>query len=222
MNPDSPRLPDKYQQAWHAHSSQTRVTVDADLLLKVVERGQRQFRAMIFYRDFREVGVALVMIPVWFYLGAKVSPPWTWYLTVPVLVWIAAFMLVYRLRHKRRPTESDEPLLQCVKLSLSEMDDQIWLLRNVFWWYLLPPGISISIFLAHFTWLLSKDWLDALGHAAPFVVVVAVYYFLYWLNQYAVRTQLEPRRQELLALLASLGDETTSEDKDPRKPSQLT
>ena len=36
-------------------------------------------------------------------------------------------------------------------------------------------------------------------------------YFIYWLNQYAVRIQLEPRREELLALVTSLGDETTSE-----------
>ena len=31
------------------------------------------------------------------------------------------------------------------------------------------------------------------------------------MNQRAVRTQLEPRRQELLTLLASLGDESTGE-----------
>ena len=41
--------PDKYQQAWQAHSSQTRVTVDADLLLKEVQRDQREFRATIFW-----------------------------------------------------------------------------------------------------------------------------------------------------------------------------
>ena len=61
--------PDKYQQAWQAHSSQTRVTVDADLLLKEVQRNQRNFRATIFWRDVREVGVGLLMLPLWFYLG---------------------------------------------------------------------------------------------------------------------------------------------------------
>jgi hypothetical protein len=91
------------------------------------------------------------------------------------------------------------------------VEDQIWLLRNIFWWYLLPPGISLLAFFVHVTWLLSKDWLDALGHAGPVVVVFAVYVFIYWLNQYTVRTQLEPRRQELSTLLASLRDETTSE-----------
>ena len=203
--------PDKYQQAWQAHASHARVTIDADLLLKEVQRNQQKFRCTIFWRDFREIAVALLLLPVWFYMGAKLSSPWTWYLTVPVLVWMAGFMLVYRMRHKQTPSKPDEPLLQCVERSLTEVEDQIWLLRNIFWWYLLPPGISILAFFAHDTLLRSKDWLDALGHAGPFVVVFAVYYFLYWLNQYAVRTQLEPRRQELLTLLASLGDETTSE-----------
>ncbi len=37
MNPDSHMDPDKYQQAWKAHSSETRVTIDADSLLNVVQ-----------------------------------------------------------------------------------------------------------------------------------------------------------------------------------------
>jgi hypothetical protein len=32
----------------------------------------------------------------------------------------------------------------------------------------------------------------------------AVYAGVYWLNQHAVRTELEPRRQELLAIRESL------------------
>ncbi len=44
-----------------------------------------------------------------------------------------------------------------------------------------------------------------------FVFLLAVYYFIYHLNQLAVRSQLEPRRQELLALLTGLGDESTGE-----------
>ncbi len=204
--------PDKYQQAWQAHASGTRVMVDADLLRKEVQRAERNFRVTVFCRDFREIGIALLLLPLWFYLGHRWSSPWTWYLTVPVLVWMAGFMFVYRMRHKQKPSKPDELLLHCVERSLTEVEDQIWLLRNIFWWYLLPPSISLLAFFAHVTWLVSKDWLDALGHAVPFVIVIAVYYFIYWLNQYAVRTQLEPRRQELLKLLTSLKGETTGED----------
>jgi CubicO group peptidase (beta-lactamase class C family) len=203
--------PDKYQQAWQAHASQTRVTVDADLLLKEVQRNQRDFRALIFRRDVVEVGIALLMLPLWFYLGVTFSEPWTWYLMVPALIWVIGFFLVDRMRHKQKCIGPGETLLESVKESLIQLEHQIWLLRNVFWWYLLPFTISISAFFAHVTWLDSKDWLDALGHAGFFVFLFALYYFIYYLNQYAVRTQLEPRRQELLTLLTSLRDETTSE-----------
>lgn len=207
--------PDNLQQAWQSQTSLTRITIDADLLLKEVQRSQRRFRAMIFWRDFREVGVALLMIPLWFYLGAAMSLPWTWYLTVPAMVWGAGFILVDRMRHQQQPSEPGEPLLQSVQVSLTQVVHQIWLLRNIFWWYLLPFTISILAFFAHVAWLSaieSNNWLAALGFATFLsVFLLALYYWIYRLNQRAVRTHLEPRRQELLALLASLRDETTSE-----------
>ena len=72
--------PDSYQKAWHSQSSQTRVTVAADLLLKEVQRSQRNFRATIFYRDFREVAIGLLVLPLWFFLGYWLYLPGTWYL----------------------------------------------------------------------------------------------------------------------------------------------
>jgi len=208
-------FPDTLQQAWQAESSQTRVTVDADLLLKEVQRNQRDFRATILRRDVLEVGVGLVLLPVWFYLGARNALPWTWWLGVPAILWVVGFFLVDRMRYPQTPSDPGEPLLNCVKKSLSQVEHQIWLLRNVFWWYLLPFTIAISSFFAHVAWQLAietNDWLEAIVFATIlFVFLFALYYFIYWLNQLAVRKQLEPRRQELLALLASLGDETPSE-----------
>ena len=57
------------------------------------------------------------------------------------------------MRHKRKPSEPGDPLLESVKESLTQVEHQIWLLRNVFWWYLLPFTISILAFFAHVTWL---------------------------------------------------------------------
>lgn len=203
--------PDDFQQAWQAQSSQTRVTIDADLLREEVQRDQLNFRTMIFFRDFFEVGIALLLIPIWFILGVLTESPWTWYLTVPVLIWMTGFMLVYRMRHKQKPSEPNEPLLLCVQRSLTEVEDQIWLLRNIFWWYLLPPSISIMAFFVHVSWLFrSGGWLFTLLFFIGLTVfLLAIYSFIYYQNQRAVRVQLEPRRQELLTLLASLRDETT-------------
>jgi len=201
--------PDNFKQAWQTQASQTRLTINAELLLKEVRRNQQYFTAMIFWRDVREMGTALLLVPLWLYLGVKFSLPWTWYLTVPVLVWVAGYMLGDRMRHSRQPPEPGEPLRQRVQSSLAQVEHQIWLLRNIVWWYLLPLALSILAFLGQVAWQVrSGGWLTAL--VVAFVVLVAVIALAgaYSLNQNAVRSELVPRRRELETLLASLRDET--------------
>jgi hypothetical protein len=204
MNPDS------FQQAWQTQTSQTRLTIDADLLLKEVRRNQQNFTATIFWRDVREVGVALLLVPVWFYMGARLSLPWTWYLTVPALLWIAGFMLADRLRHKRQPPGPGEPLRQSVESSLAQVEHQIWLLRNVFWWSLLPAALAAFAFFGQVSWSVPFGgwWMALLTLAVLVSIVTVVFVGIYLLNQTAVRCGLDPRRQELEALLSSLRDET--------------
>jgi hypothetical protein len=201
--------PDNFKQAWQTQSSQAHLAIDAELLLEQVQRNQRHFIATIFWRDVREIGTSLLMVPLWFYLGSKFSLPWSWYLSVLALMWIAGFMLVDRIRHRQRPLEQGQPLRQRLESSLAQVDHQIWLLRNVYWWYLLPIAVSILAFFVHVSWhQWSVGWWTALSITVPVLVVAVVFAGIYWLNQYAVRCYLAPRRQELETLLISLEDET--------------
>jgi len=205
---------DSFQKAWHAQSSQTRVTIAADLLRTEVERSERNFRDTIFRRDFREVAVGLILLPVWFYLGRKFALPATWYLAVPAITWVLLFILVDRFRHRRRPTEPVEPLVESVQASLDQVQHQIWLLRNVFWWYLLPFTVAILAFFVQVAWLRNSGFWPFTLALAPYVLFLLVLYgFVYWVNQHAVRSNLEPRRQELLKLLTMLGDESASDER---------
>ena len=201
--------PDEFKQAWQMQSSHTRLTIDAELLLKEVRHNQQYFTAMIFWRDVREVGVALLLVPVWLYLGAKQSLPWTWYLAVPALLWVAGYMLVDRVRYNSQRPETGEPLRQCVQSSLAQVEQQIRLLRTVFWWALLPFTLAILPFLGQVAWQeRSGGWWMALALSEVVALVVIVLGGVYWVNQYAVRCGLEPRRRELQTLLMSLDDET--------------
>jgi hypothetical protein len=106
---------DKYQQAWEADSSHTRVTVDVDVLQKKMQRYQRELRAAVSLGLLSDIWMSLLMLPVWIYMGVKLASPWTWYLMIPVFVWSIGFSLVLRARQKRKPSEPNEPLLQSVK-----------------------------------------------------------------------------------------------------------
>jgi hypothetical protein len=200
-------MDDDLKKAWQSQTPPQRLTLDAELVLNEVRRNERQFAAMIFCRDVREVGVALLMAPVWIVMGIKLSHHWTWYLTIPTLFWIAGFMIVDRMRQRRRQPGPGDTLRGSIESSLAQVEHQIWLLRNIFWWYLLPPFGAMMIWLAHLVWRSRDGGLEALtGFGAVAVFFVLVAWFIYWLNQYAVRKQLEPRRKELQTLLRSLNE----------------
>jgi hypothetical protein len=198
--------PDPLQEAWQ---SQPLPAVDADQLVQEFRRGQQRFAAMIFWRDVREVVVSLILLPVWVGMGVGIGLPWTWYLMMPGIVWIAAFITVDRRHQRRRRALPGDPLVRGVESSLAEVEHQIWLLRNVHWWYLLPLAAPMLAFFAHTFWRLSRRgvWEAAIATSFVTVVVGGVYTWIYWINQKAVRSTLEPRRQELTSLLRSLSDE---------------
>jgi hypothetical protein len=207
--------PDKFQQAWQAAAAETRVKVDADTLLKALQHSQQVFRATILGRDAVEIAVGLLLLPYWFYMGLTISLPWTWWLMVPAILWVLGFFIVDRRRHPQKSSDPSESLLSCTKNSLTQVEHQIWLLGNVAWWYLLPFAIALLAFFCHVAWqaaVETQEWLEsAVAAAFIFAITFAIYYWIYRFNQRAVRTQLEPQRQELLALLTSLGDEPANE-----------
>ena len=214
--------PDNLQQAWQTDKAQIHVKIDTDHLHDEVQSAQRGFLNMIFWRDFREVAVAVIMIPLWIVYGTATSQPWAWYLTIPALIFIIGFILIDRMRHPQLPCEPSEPLLQSLRVALTQVEHQIWLLRNVFWWYLLPFSIAIIAFFIQVSWNMTGSiWGALLCGLFPTLFVLALYRGIYLLNQFAVRKQLEPRRIELLEMLASLHDTTTDVDRadatiDPR------
>jgi hypothetical protein len=199
--------PDPLQEAWQ---SQPLPAVDTDQLVQEFCRGQQQFAAMIFSRDVREVVISLLLLPVWVGLGVWIGLPWTWYLVMPGLVWIAAFVTADRRSQRRQRALAGDSLVRGVESSLAEVEHQIWLLRNVHWWYLLPLAVPMLAFFAQSFWLRlsrGKVWEAAIETSVITLVVGGVYTCIYWVNQKAVRSTLEPRRQELASLLRNLLDE---------------
>jgi hypothetical protein len=122
-------------------------------------------------------------------------------------------MLVDRRLHPQRPSDPGEPLLFYVKESLAQVEHQIWLLRNIFWWYLLPPSISIMAYFIHSSWEGTKSWWGCILLSGLLgIFLFLVYYGIYLLNQWVVSKQLEPRRSDLQKLIDNLESESNAKD----------
>jgi hypothetical protein len=194
---------DELQRTWQSQASGLQLTIDADMLLKEVRRNQRDFEATVFWRDVREVGVAIPTGAFFISLGITLCE-WEWFLLALSMLWLAGFLVVDHMRQKRKTPVLREPLTACMESSLAQVNHQVRLLKNVLWWYLLPPGISFAVVLCSFAWELRHVWWLSLMFLALVGLGAVFFWFAYWLNQRCVRKELLPRRQELEALLDSL------------------
>ena len=171
---------------------------DVNVLATTARQKHRQFRRTIFWRDFREVGVAVLLIPYFLFWGGDKEVPWEKFLIVLALVFVGGFMIVDRLRQRKGSVESSAPVVDVLGQALAEVEHQIWLLRHVLWWYIGPLMGALSLPQIY-------RLLNGIGTERGNLVMLVFYFLLgygVWrLNQYAVKKDLEPRREELRKLL---------------------
>jgi len=192
-----------FQKAWQAQDAGAQVTIDAQVLLREVRRNAEQFRATIFWRDVREVGVAFLLAIFFMGDGLRLKD-WTNGLVGLGCFGVGAFMVLDRMRQSRKQPVANDSLKTCAESSLSQVNHQIWLLKNVLWWYLLPIGAPLAVSTGISLWQSRQVTSQLLGLSAYGLGCILLYWGIYWINQYAVRKNLEPRRQELETLLGSL------------------
>jgi len=198
---------------WQKVAAASKLVIDSDMLIREVKRNKDAFESSIFWRDFREVAIGLIMAGV-FLRSASKSKDNIWIVGSLVVVamaclYVAVFFLVDRRLQRKKEARHTDPLLACIESSLMQVNHQIWLLKNVFWWYLLPPGVGIAlVFIAInvelFRVLPAKLVLP--GCLSGTLFVVLIFLGVYWLNQYVVRKGLIPRKEELEAMLKNLAN----------------
>lgn len=95
-------------------------------------------------------------------------------------------------------------VIERLQQMIRETETQIHLLRSVLWWYLLPCAVALFVMVLdspprNFS---SSQRLIFVGPMIPFFLAI------YWLNQWAVRKKLVPRRENLRRALAELSQQS--------------
>jgi hypothetical protein len=189
---------------WQKDAAVSKLTIDTDMLIKEVKRNKTSFESTIFWRDFREVTAAVVVAGVLVYKTVRsdgnIWEAASFTVTAISVLFIGVFFVIDRFFQRKKHATHTEPLLTCIESSLSQIKHQIWLLKNVFWWYILPPGIGVAMVFIVRYWQ-KFQVLPAAQVFPQCLYDVAFAAIVFWgvllLNKWYIRTKLVPRQDEL-------------------------
>jgi hypothetical protein len=176
--------------------------VSAAQLISAMQKQTTQLRHTLLARDVREL-LACVIVCVLF---------GTYYFTLSqtpmsrlgdLIVIGSSIFIAWKLVHARRtnpPAPPGATVVESLRAELNAVRTQSQLLGSVLWWYLLP--LAIGIFVC--TWgSFGGGFGGLVGNIIYTIVVIALYAFIYRLNQHARANQLLPLEAQLESLLHS-------------------
>jgi hypothetical protein len=193
---------------WKRSDFDVRFEFDKDSLVKELKTKVSTIDRNIKIRNFIEILVAVLFMPVFAYLLYEV-PYYLFKLgCFTMLLWL--FYLIYKLVsiRKYKPKNQDQLSL---KLNLNNQKiylyKEIDLLNSVLYWYLLPPFIGQILMLLGLNFHRQVEWnnqflLDFLpthiiSQIAYMIFLTLLYYWIYKKNKAAIEKDIRPIIKEI-------------------------
>ena len=199
-------------KAWQSENDRVVFQGDPDQTIRKMRRKQRGFFGLLLFSDFIEAGVSIAMAAIFiFHFAPMVGETRILiYVGAAALLGLAAFFIIDRIRQERQPRGTS--LADEIRHYLLRVDRRIYLLRNVFWWYLLPGLVAWATLIGACFILTFEGWRKSpLSMAGSFgsavLLALVIFVGVYKLNQSVVKRDLIPRKQELEQLLQDLTKE---------------
>lgn len=201
------------QTAWQRQPITRTASPDVRWELMQTRADSRAFRRSIFWRDVREVLASVVVAVIFGRIAwaaqSEGDPAWPAWLATAMPVGVALFLLSDQIVMRRRLAPRGDPLRVEIARAAAGVRHQIYLLRRLVWWYLGPLALS-GVFLGLQMGLYGLTELPAVARMAIGGLVLLPFlpagWWVWTLNQKAVRTKLAPRLAELEQRLAELAE----------------
>ena len=177
----------------------TRLTDDE--LLALVHTRSRRFDRLVRFRDWRELiasAVVAIMIAPTVVRGSLLSRVGA---SIVLLGLALVAVRLWRARHVARLDANDltVPVAVALRAERDRIDAQINLLSSVAWWY-VTPLIGGSMLIVAGSQARAGWWFTA-GYCT---FAIALGWGIVVMNRHAVRRTLQPKRQEIVTMLAQI------------------
>ncbi len=184
-----------------------------------IQQALKQARVLnrrVAMRDYVELGTTVGMSGAFVWIATLAPVVWPWVMAALVTLGVGAAFVRERLRKPSAPPVGST-VRQGLQQALEEIDHQVRMLGSVGWWYLAPLFVVALLICAGALLGMKADigpevwartWVGFVGVFALVIPVVgAAFWFVWRLNDRAVKNTLLPHRAQLVALMKNLEEE---------------
>lgn len=182
---------DDLKTGWKTEVEKAGEQQDLTSLVKSLEKETNKVDKSVKRRDFMEISIALLLIPVWawklFYSASLLQTIGLW------VAIIACLYIPYKLL-KARQVESakDDSLLSFLFVEKSKLEKQKQLLETVATWYLAPLTLAIVLITAGGT--VDESGIPQISQQliVYYLFVALLYVGIYFMNKRAAKKKFSP------------------------------
>jgi hypothetical protein len=201
-----------WEMLWRHQEQPFGAAADVAMLRQTFEAKRRKLARSLFVRDIAEAAAGVFVAGALVYMRwHKKSVGWPIVIAVALVLGVTGFFIRERIRTRRLRLGAGAPLLAKLEAEIAELQHQRRLLWNVWPWYLGPIVVAWAI--VGVTALANTDATGramlthplVIGFIAGYFVLCVLLFWAVWaVNRRAVRTQLDPRLEELANLRREL------------------
>lgn len=207
-------LEQELKNIWKSSSEIERIKFDLSRLMMDLNDKMKGLERAIRRRDRREIGAAVIGIPLFAYLAYELPFPVA---KLAALLNIGHFIYLIikfrRMQKKKRPVDFAASFTEQLDHQKSDMQEQVRLLDSVLWWYVLPPYLLNIMLIAGIGDPATYDWAPLLKDSVPVMATEKItmimglgifYALIVWMNKRAVKKTLKPTISEIDRVLLQL------------------
>jgi len=186
-----------FKAIWQASDNKNFVKFKSDELSNEIISKLDKFNKAVKRNAYTEIVVAIILIPVFSYLAIEI--PFMLSKIGAIIIALSMVHIIYKMlqAQKKEIENFDLPMQEFLSNRKQQLLKQIQLIDNVLYWYILPPGIGVLLFVigasvSLFTLIISL------------VLSVLIYVFIYIINKRAVHKRFNPLLEELESYINEL------------------
>jgi hypothetical protein len=193
-------IEDELVKIWQSSPKYEVVKFEKSRLMLETQTGIDRFNKLVKNRDLREMAGGLIAVPVLAYMGYK-SPYLLTKVGALLSILCGVFVMIKLQQAKKHgPGAFSEDYLRYLYNHKLHVQAQIHLLETILYWYILPFYVSVS--LMFFGAYLADEDVRSLMTKQVLMTVFAI--IIYYLNQQAVKKELQPRLAKINQLISVL------------------